>query len=224
MVVPKKTTRILIADALPIVMIGVRTILEQEKDFCIVGETSDGLDAMDLVEQLQPDVMIVDATMPGLNGIEVTRQVSKRYPEMRILILSMYENEAQAIEALKNGASGYLLKNEADLMLTQAIRTVLSGHRHLSPLLLERAIDIFVQEHTSTRGHDYYSMTPREHQVLQLAAEGYSNATIATKLSISIRTAETHRCRMMYKLGIRNQTDIVRYALKLGILPMEPEQ
>ena len=199
----------------------LKMLLEAEPDFVIVGEASDGLEAIALVEQLRPDILVVDVMMPGVNGLEVTRQVSNRLPETRIVILSMHSDEAYVLEALRNGASGYVLKDSSASDLVQALREVSDGRRYLSPPLSERAIEAYVQRSESASIDPYDRLTTREREVLNLVAQGNSNSEVASRLTISTRTAETHRASVMRKLNLRTQTDLIRYALRRGILPLE---
>jgi DNA-binding NarL/FixJ family response regulator len=166
-------------------------------------------------------VIVLDLMMPGLNGLEATRQIGARSPQTRIVILSMHANEAYVLEALKNGASGYVLKDSSAAELVRAVREVMAGRRYLSPPLSERAIETYVQKALEAARDVYETLTNREREVLHLAAEGSSNAEIAVRLSLSARTVETHRAHMMHKLGLRTQTDLIRYALQRGIIPME---
>lgn len=212
---------IVLADDHAVVRHGLRALLEAEPTFRIVGETSDGLQVTDLVTKLKPDVLITDLMMPGLNGLEVTRQVSQRAPHTRVIILSMHANEGYVLEALRNGASGYVLKESSSADLVRAVREVASGRRYLSPPLSERAIQSYINSADNAPLDPYDALTNREREVLHLAAEGFSNAEIAARLSISPRTAETHRGNLMRKLDLRSQTDLVRYAIRRGILPME---
>jgi DNA-binding NarL/FixJ family response regulator len=214
-------TTIILADDHHIVRQGLRSLLEAEPGFRITGEASDGLEAVQLAERLQPDVLVVDLMMPGLGGLEVVRQTSQRSPQTLILVLSMHANEAYVLEALRNGAAGYVLKDSSVTELVQAVREVLAGRRYLSPPLSERAIDAYVQKAQAAALDPYDTLTAREREVLQLSAEGRSHAEIAAKLSISPRTAETHRANLMRKLGLHTHTDLIRYALKRGIIPME---
>jgi DNA-binding NarL/FixJ family response regulator len=214
-------TRIVLADDHPVVRHGVRSLLQAEPDFAVVGEASNGLETVQLVEKLQPEVLVVDLMIPGLNGLEVTRQVKQRLPQTRVVVLSMHANEPYVLEALKNGASGYVLKDTSGTDLVMAVKQVLSGQRYLSPPLSERAVEAYLQRSQDTAFDPYDALTEREREVLQLAAEGLSNPEIATRLSISPRTVETHRANLMRKLGLKTQTDLIRYALKRGILPME---
>jgi two-component system response regulator NreC len=215
-------TTIVLAEDHQIVRQGLRALLEPEADFQIVGEASDGSEALQLAERVRPDVMIVDLMMPGLNGLEVTHQVARRSPKTRVIILSAFDNEAYVTEALGNGAAGYVLKKSSAADLVQAVREVITGRRYLSPTLSERAIEAyvrFIQEVRDSALDLYETLTPREREVLHLAAEGYTNAEIAARLSISRRTVETHRANMMRKLGLRTPTDLIRYAVQRGILP-----
>jgi DNA-binding NarL/FixJ family response regulator len=214
-------TNILLADDHPIVRQGLRTLLEAESDFQLVGEAGDGLEAVRLVERWQPNILIVDLMMPGLTGLEVTRQVKQRAPQTRVIILSMHATESYVLEALRNGATGYVLKDSSAADLVQAVREVAAGRRYLSAPLSERAIDTYVQKAEAAALDVYDLLTTREREVLKLAAEGHTNAEIAERLFISPRTAETHRANLMRKLGLQNQTDLIRYALRRGILPMD---
>jgi len=214
-------TTIVLADDHPVVQQGLRTLLEAEPDLRIVGQASDGLEAAQLTERLQPDVLVLDLMMPGLNGLEVTRQVSARSRKTRVLILSMYENEAYVLEALRNGAAGYVLKAACSSDLVHAVRTVAAGRRYLSPALSERAIEAYVQKTEAVPLDLYETLTTREREVLHLAAEGFTNPEIADRLCISPRTVETHRANVMRKLGLENQTDLIRYAIRRGIIPLE---
>lgn len=215
------TTTIMLADDHKIVRQGLRALLEAEPDFHLVGETGDGLEAVQLAERLCPDVLVLDLMMPGLGGLEVTLQVGKRSPQTRVIILSMHADEAYVLEALRNGAAGYVLKESSADELVQAVREVVAGRRFLSSPLSERAIDAYVSKAQEVALDRYETLTAREREVLHLAAEGHTNAEIADRLSISSRTAETHRANMMRKLALRSQTDLIRYALRRGIIPME---
>jgi two-component system, NarL family, response regulator NreC len=214
--------RILLADDHQIVREGFRALLQAESDFEIAAETGDGLDAVRLAEHHKPNVLVVDLMMPGLNGLEVARQITQRLPRTRIVVLSMHANEAYVLEALKNGASAYVLKDASAADLVRAVREANAGRRYLSPPLSEPAIDSYIQRARTSDSLDLYdTLTNREREVLQLAAEGHTNAEIAARLFISPRTVETHRSNVMHKLGLRSQTELVRYALQRGILPME---
>ena len=214
-------TRIVLADDHHVVREGLRALLEAEPDLTVAGEAADGLTTVHLVERLKPDVLVVDVMMPALNGLEVTRQVVRRSPDTRVIVLSMYSDESYVMEALKNGAAGYVLKSSTRSDLVQAIREVMAGERYLSAPLSARAVEAYVERAKGTEVGAYDTLTSREREVLQLAAEGHTNAEIAARLSISSRTVETHRSAVMRKLGLRRQTDLVRYALRRGVLPPE---
>ncbi|HMV98725.1 MAG TPA: response regulator transcription factor [Acidobacteriota bacterium] len=212
---------IVLADDHHIVRQGLRALLEAESDFRVIGEASNGRDAIELVRKLHPSVLVLDLMMPVLNGIEVTRQLGKAHPQTKIVILSMYANEAYVLETLANGASAYVLKdsNTSDLVL--AVREVAIGRRYLSPPLSDRAIEAYQEKARSASLDKYETLTTREREILQLAAEGSSSTDIAAKLGISARTAETHRTNLMRKLNLHSQADLIRYALRRGIIPME---
>jgi DNA-binding NarL/FixJ family response regulator len=214
-------TTIILADDHRIVRQGLRALLETEPDFQLVGETGDGLEAIQLAERLQPDVAVLDLMMPGINGLEATRQISDNCPQTHVIILSMHANEAYVLESLRNGAAGYVLKDSSADDLVRAVREVVAGRRYLSPPLSERAIEVYVQKAQEAALDPYEKLTNREREVLHLAAEGHSSAEVAKRLSISPRTVETHRANMMRKLDLHSQTDLIRYALRRGIIPME---
>jgi two-component system response regulator NreC len=212
---------IVLADDHEVVRLGLRALLEKEPDFRIVGEAADGLQTVNFVKQLNPNVLVLDLMMPGINGIEVTWQVKKHSPLTHVIILSMYSNEAYVVETLRKGAEGYVLKDSTGSDLVKAVREVVAGRRYLSPPFSERAIDIYIQTTKTTALDLYETLTPREREVLHMAAQGYTNVEIADRLSISPRTVEVHRSNMMNKLGLHNQAGLIRYAMQRGILPLE---
>jgi two-component system response regulator NreC len=214
-------TAIVLADDHHVVRQGLRSLLEAEPGFSVIGETGDGLEVTQLVERLRPDVLVLDLMMPGLNGLEVTRQVSQRSPRTHVVILSMHANEAYVLEALRAGAVAYVLKESTSAELVRAVREAVAGRRYLSPPLSERAIEAYMQKAESATLDPYETLTAREREVLHLVAEGHTNAEIADRLFISRRTVETHRANLMRKLSLRTQTDLISYALRRGILPME---
>lgn len=214
-------TTIILADDHAIVRQGLRALLEAEPGLSVVGEAADGLEAVTLVDRLNPRVLILDLMMPGLSGLEVTRRVCQRTPQTRVVILSMHASEAYVLEALRNGAAAYVLKEASGAELVHAVREVAAGRRYLSPPLSENAIEVYVQKAKAGPLDPYETLTDREREVFHLAAEGRSNSKIAVKLGISARTVESHRANLMRKLGFHNQTDLVRYAFKRGILPAE---
>jgi two-component system response regulator NreC len=213
--------KLLLADDHQIVRQGLRAILKSEPDFQLVGEAADGLDTVRQVERLQPDVLVLDLMMPGLSGLEVTRQVAKRCPETRVVILSMHSNVAYVVEALRAGATAYVLKESGAEELVQAIRSVAAGKRYFSAPISEPALGAYVQKAEETALDPYHTLTAREREVLQLTAEGHSGIEISERLFISPRTVESHRANLMRKLGVRNQKELIRYALQRKIVPME---
>jgi len=212
---------ILLCDDHAILRQGLRALLSAESDFIIIGEASDGLEAVKMAENLQPLVVVLDLMMPGLHGLEAARQISRRCTTTYIVVLSMHAREAYVIEALKNGAHAYVLKDAHSSDLVTAVREVLAGRRYLSPPLSEISLQSYLKR-TQTRPLDIYeTLTGREREVLHLTAEGYSSTDIGVRLGISPRTAEIHRANMMRKLGMHSQADVVRYALQRGLLPLE---
>jgi two-component system, NarL family, response regulator NreC len=212
---------LLVADDHPIVRQGLRALLEKEADFRLVGEASEGLEAVDMVKRFKPKVLILDLMMPGINGMEVTRQVKKYSPHTHIIILSMYSNEAYVIETMRNGAEAYVLKDSTGKDLVDAVRSVIAGRNYLSPPLSEKEIESYMLMTRTSEIDPHEKLTAREREVLSFASAGYSNAEIAGRLSISQRTVEVHRANMMHKLGLRNQTELIRYAIRKGILSLK---
>lgn len=215
------STTIVLVDDHHIVRQGLRALLEVEKDLEVVGEAGDGLEAVRNVEALNPGVLVLDLMMPGLNGLDVLKQIKKRSPQTHIVILSMYANEAYVVEALSNGASAYVLKDSSSADLVMAVREAAAGRRYLSPPLSARAIEVYQEKAKAATLDRYDTLTSREREVLHLAAEGLTNSEIATRLGISSRTAEAHRSNLMHKLDLHTQADLIRFALRRGIIPME---
>jgi len=209
---------ILLVDDHTVVRQGLRTLLEADPELRVIGEANDGHAALEQIERLAPDVLVLDLMMPGMNGMEVTRQVQNRFPQTRIVILSMHANEAYVLEALRAGALGYVLKESQASELLHAIHEASNGQHYLSAPLSERAIQAYVQKTKEISQDPFDRLTPREREVLQLAAEGHTNAEIGEKLSLSGRTIEMHRSNLMHKLCLNTQTDLIRYALKRGII------
>ena len=215
-------TSIVLADDHQIVRQGLRSLLDAEADMKVVGAASTGLEAVELIDQLRPDILVTDMMMPELNGIEVARQALQRSPATRVIVLSMHANEGYVTQALRNGALGYVLKDSSLEELVEAVRTVLQGRRFLSASISERMIEIYIQNEKAASVDDpYETLTNREREVLQMVAEGHSSTEIADRLTISARTVETHRSNLMRKLNLSNQTELIRYAIRKGILPLE---
>jgi DNA-binding NarL/FixJ family response regulator len=214
------TIAIVLADDHAVVRRGLRCLLESEPDFSIVGEASDGLEAVRLVERLQPAVVVLDLMMPGLSGLEALRIIRQRSTGSRVVVLSMHSSKAFIAEALKNGATGYVLKGSTEADLVRAVREAAAGRRFLSPPVTEIAIDAYIEQARAGPFDPHETLTPREREVLQLAAEGKTNPEIAAQLHISQRTVENHRANLMRKLGLQNHSDLVRHAVRRGLIPL----
>ena len=207
-----------LADDHPVVRHGLKTLLDSEPDIKVVGEAGDGLQTIKMIEDLKPHVAVVDLMMAGLNGLEVARQMSRRVPATKIIVLSMHDNEAYVADTFRNGGSGYVLKDSSTTDLVRAVRDVVAGRRYLSPRLSERALEAFIEAAQSRADDPYEMLSMREREVLQLAAEGKTNSEIGARLSISPRTAEAHRAKLLRKLGIHSHADLIRYAIKRGLI------
>jgi DNA-binding NarL/FixJ family response regulator len=212
---------IVLADDHPLVRRGMQGALEAEPGFAIVAETGDGLETVRLVERLRPDVLVLDLMLPGLSGLDVLPIVRQRCPQTRVVVLTMYAGEDFVLQALKNGALGYVLKGCDTAHAVEAVRRAAAGQRYLSPGISERAFDAYQEKADSAPPEPHDLLTPRERQALQLAAEGHSNAEIAGRLSISPRTAEMHRGHAMRKLGLKTQGDLIRHAIRRGMISPE---
>ena len=210
---------LLLADDHQVLREALRLLLESQPDFKVIAETGNGLDAAQLIEKHKPDVLIADMMMPGLSGLEVARRTKRVSPATHVIVLSMHDAESYVVEALQAGIAGYVLKKSSSQDLIFAIRQALVGNLYLSPSLNERAIQAYMQQAQVARAEDPFdSLTDREREIFQLAAEGLNNPQIAEKLSLSARTAEMHRGNLMKKLGLKSQTDLVKYAIKRGIV------
>lgn len=212
---------VLVADDHPLVRRGMRSLLENEPGISVVGEAEDGLQVLQMAEKYRPEVVLLDMMMPNLNGLEAIKTLRQRFPRIHLIVVSMQSAEPYVVEALRAGATGYVLKDDAPGEVVHAIRQSLSGIRYLSPRLEDRIENVTIDPVRNPTADAYESLTPREREVLQMAAEGKTAAQIAAILSISTRTAELHRGRMMGKLGLRNQTELVRYAVRRGSLAVD---
>jgi two-component system, NarL family, response regulator NreC len=213
------TIRILIADDHGIVRKGLRLQLEQNKKFEVVGEAADGREAVRMAEELSPDIVIMDIAMPNLNGIQATTQMVKKNPQLGVIMLSMYSDETYLTRTLAAGAKGYLLKDSADQDLQHAVETVAQGKPFFSPAIANTLLEDYMRQLQQRGLQDSYDLlTEREKEILQLLAEGRTNKDVAALLNLSINTVETHRTRIMQKLGLHSTADIVLYAVRKRII------
>lgn len=216
-----KPIRILLADDHTIVRQGFKALLESFPRFTVVAEASDGIEAVDRIEETHPDIALMDIMMPNLNGLEATKTVTRRNLKAKIIILSMHANSSYAVRALKNGAQGYVLKDANQDEIVQAIDTVMQGGRFISPQISNEVLSALIE--TDQNSDDMLEqLTPRERQVLQMIAEGNSNKEIADKLVLSVRTIETHRSNLMIKLKIGSQAKLVHFAIQSGLVSLDP--
>jgi two-component system, NarL family, response regulator NreC len=211
--------RILLGDDHTLVRQGLRKILEEQPDWEVVAEASDGREVVRQALALEPDVVILDIGMPLLNGIEASRQIARRLPNVNILILSMHAEEAYITQAMKAGARGYLLKDSADTDLIRAIGAIASGKSFFSPAVAKVMLDDYVR-HLSEKGivDRFEALSEREREIFQLIAEAHSNKEIADLLSVSPATVETHRAHILQKLDVHNTAELVLYAVRRGII------
>jgi len=214
--------KVVLVDDHTIVRKGLRSLLDAEADMDVIGEAGDGKEAIELVGQLKPHIVVMDIGMPVLNGLEATRRIIKKHPDTRVLILTMHTNEEYVFEILQAGASGYIIKKAAPTELVAAIRAVKQGESFLSPSITRKVIDEYLQRAGEVKREDAFDLlTDREREVLQLIAEGLSTREIAEKLFISTKTVETHRMHLMEKLDLHGTADLTRYAIRKGIIDSE---
>jgi DNA-binding NarL/FixJ family response regulator len=210
--------RIILADDHVMFRQGIRNILESNKEIEIIGEAGDGLELLELLKKVTPDMVILDISMPNLRGLEATREIKIILPEVKVLILSMHRDMEYVRSAISAGAEGYLLKEDADTELFASIEKIRQEGRYISPLLFRELTDDIFQ--TLPKRHDE-TLTTREREILKLIAEGSSNKEIADMLFISIRTVENHRANIMRKLNIRNAANLIKYAIRKGYTSSE---
>jgi two-component system response regulator NreC len=214
-------TQILLADDHQVVIDGLKALLSGEPDMQVIGQATDGLQVLPRVLELKPEVLVLDLMMPGLGGLEVARQMRDRAPETKVIVLSMHANDAYVVEALRNGAAGYVLKQADARALIDAIRAVRSGARYLSPPLSEEKLERWQLDAKAAPLDLYDTLSTREREVLQLAAEGLTSAAIGERLAIGKRTVETHRANLQRKLGVSTHADLVRFAVKKGLVSVD---
>ena len=211
--------QILLADDHTILRAGLKMMLNAQPDMEVVGEAHDGHQAIAEALRVQPDIVLMDITMPDMNGIEATRHIKKVLPEVKVLVLTMHENDEYIFQALRAGASGYILKEAADTELITAIRIIQSGQFYLSPTAQSVMVGDYLQRvRTGEEKDSYSSLTEREREILKLVAEGYTNNQIAERLVISPKTVDTHRTHVMDKLNLHSRAELVKYAMRRGLL------
>ena len=215
------TLRILLVDDHTILRTGLRAFLALESDLQIVAEAANGLTALNAVKKHQPDVVLLDLGIPGINGLEVTYQITQRFPRTHVVILSMYSKEGYIVEAFRNGAMGYVLKGSEPKELIQAIQHAAQGKRYLGAPLCEDDIRKYLETTKGATLDPFETLTIRERQIFQLTVEGLSSTEIGSQLCISSRTVEVHRAKFMKKLGLGNQAELIRYALRRGLILIE---
>jgi DNA-binding NarL/FixJ family response regulator len=212
--------KVLLADDHALVRKGIRAVLAALPGVEVVAETADGREALSLIEQLRPDLAVVDITMPGLNGLEVAVRAAKSAPGTRVLILSMHASEAYVAQALRAGVAGYLLKDAADDELPMAIKVVSRGEVYLSPRISTQVVERYVQS-ASAAPDPLAGLTTRQREILQLVAEGRSSKEIARLLALSVKTIESHRGQIMERLDVHDVTGLVRFAIRVGLVSPE---
>jgi len=211
--------RVLLADDHTLIRAGLRMVVVSQPDFTVVGEASDGREAVALAEQLKPDVVVMDIGMPSLNGIEACRQIHDSLLGTQVIMLSMHSDEGYVLRALKAGAKGYMLKDSAEADLASAIRAVMGGKSFFSPAVSKILLEDYMRKLKRTGAEDSFDLlSPREREVLQLVAEGKSSKEVANLLSLSVYTVETHRAKLMQKLNLHNIPELILYAVRKGVI------
>jgi DNA-binding NarL/FixJ family response regulator len=213
-----RPARVLLADDHVMVRRGLRLILDAEPDLDVVAEAGDGVEALEVVRELEVDLAVVDVSMPRMTGLQATSELIALRPELRVLMLSMHESEQYLFEALKAGASGYVLKTAADRDLVEACRAALRGEPFLYPSAIAALVRDFLERAHEGHATAFDPLTPRELQVLKLVAEAHTNEQIASVLGISRKTVERHRENLMGKLGMRDRVELTRYAIRRGLI------
>ncbi len=216
-----KKIKLMLADDHAVVRSGLRMLLDAQPDMEIIGEAESGAEAVAKVQELRPDIVLMDVEMPEMNGIEATRKIKESVPETAVLALTMYEDEQYFFEMLKAGASGYVPKRAAPDELVNAIRTVSRGDVFLYPTLAARLVNDYINRDETTAVADEEDLTPREKEVLIQIAEGLTNPEIAEELTISIKTVDRHRENIMRKLNLHSRVDLVKYAIRKGLIDLE---
>lgn len=213
--------RVLLVDDHAIVREGLRLVLSAEPAIDVIGEAEDGRQALDLVERVRPDVVVMDIGMPNLNGLEATRQIRRRFPEVQVVILTMHENRLYSLEIAKAGAAGCVLKRSMGKELVTAIQVAARGESYFSPSIAAAVLDDYRRLASQPAPEEAVPLTEREREILQLIAEGQTNREIADLLTLSIKTVQAHRANIMEKLAAHDRTDLVKYAIKTGMIEAE---
>jgi DNA-binding NarL/FixJ family response regulator len=213
--------RVVLADDHQVVRTGVRSMLEADLPCQVVAEASTGDEAITLAQELQPELIVTDIAMPGISGLEVVRQVRQVAPNTRIVIFSMHADESYLREALRAGATAYVLKESPGSELVTSVQQAMAGHRFVSAALSDQIITSYAQPSTGGTFDPYDLLTDREREVFTLAANGQTSSEIAEQLVVSVRTIDSHRTNMMRKLGLRTVADLVRYAIRRGVIQLD---
>jgi DNA-binding NarL/FixJ family response regulator len=223
-----KQISVLLADDHTLVRAGIRSLLQALPDIVVVAEADNGREALRLIAKHHPDLVLMDIAMPEMNGLEAVSEMTRLYPQTAVIILSMHSNEEYVLQALQSGASGYLLKDAVPAELDIAVRAVLRGETYLSPAVSRHVIADYLRRVGSTTENKpgrqpgpFADLTPRQREVLQLIAEGYTNQAISSKLTISVKTVETHRSQLMDRLNVHDVAGLVRYAVRHGLVSGE---
>lgn len=211
--------RILVVDDHPIMRDGIRALLNLHDDIEVVGEASEGKEALEKIPALKPDVVIMDIAMPGMDGLEATRQVRKKHPKIKVLILTQYDNKEYILSVIKAGASGYVLKRALGSELVSAIRAVKSGESFLYPSAAAALIEDYLRKPGEEEPYDH--LTTREREILKLIAEGHTSRKIADMLFLSLKTVQGHRSKIMEKLDLHNRTELIMFAMRKGLVSMD---
>jgi DNA-binding NarL/FixJ family response regulator len=211
--------RILVVDDHAVVRRGVRALLESQPGWEVCGEATTGRDAVEQVKVLRPEIVVLDLSLPELNGLDATRQILKESPQTQVLVLTMHSSEVLAQQVLQAGARGYVLKSDADLSLVDAVQSLRRGEPFLTPTVTELVLDRYVRSEAEDVGEAArVELTPRQREIIQLVAEGKSSKQVAGSLGISVKTVEVHRGNIMRKLRLRSVSELVRYAIRNGIV------
>ena len=213
--------RVLLADDHMVVREGLKTLINAQPDMQVLGEAQNGVEALKYAAELSPDVVVMDISMPEMNGVEATRRLRKEFPRIKIIALTIYEDTGYLRQLLKAGASGYVLKRAVVEELVHAVRTCAAGGSYIDPTLAGQAVSTYINRGSAASSQTQGELSDRETQVLRLTAWGCSNKEIGAKLNISVKTVETYKVRLMGKLDLRSRVDMVRYALRQGLLREE---